>query len=191
MFSIKTLALWNSLRTSFWTGFNKPRSRLKKKLEDVKKASDWTAASIQHEVLTTKTSNLPIQNDSLSVFLAPVHQTINWCRGTNKAARFTHMQLHPWTAKSKQNGYICSSICRCVTEHRLIVLEIYISPTKLPYCQTTRSTHPCPFILAAADYACKRLLWRLSIVAGLQPRKSTKPSHCPRANACWVTEGLD
>lgn len=66
---------------------------------------------------------------------------------TNSAPRFTHTQLHPRTPSSKQSGYICSSICRCVTEHRLIVLEIYIYiylGLNYPRCQTTRSTHPIP-----------------------------------------------
>lgn len=60
----------------------------------------------------------------------------------------------PEQRRSKQSGYICSSICRCVTEHRLIVLEIYIYLTKLPRCQTTRSTHPCPSV---GLRLCKRL----------------------------------
>lgn len=75
---------------------------------------------------------------------------------TNSAPRFTHTQLHPRTPSSKQSGYICSSICRCVTEHRLIVLEIYIyiSRAKLPPLSNHSIDAPHPSLV---DYVCKRL----------------------------------
>lgn len=82
---------------------------------------------------------------------------------------------------SKQSGYICSSICRWVTEHRLIVLEIYIYlRLNYPAVKPLDRRTPTPL----ADYVCKRLPALDPVLA----RKSVKTTHCARILvARWVT----
>jgi hypothetical protein len=94
-------------------------------------------------------------------------KTINWCRGTSRVARgVTHTRSCTLEHRNPNRAYISPrpSICRCVTEHRLIVLEIYISRTKLPLSNHSIENHPLasgfPALLqiatVATDYVGKR-----------------------------------
>lgn len=94
-------------------------------------------------------------------------KTINWCWGTSRVARgITHTRSCTLEHRNPNRAYISPrpSICRCVTEHRLIVLEIYISRTKLPLSNHSIENHPpasgFPALLqiatVATDYVGKR-----------------------------------
>lgn len=111
-------------------------------------------------------------------------ETINWFRGyKQRATIYTHAAAPPNTEIQTERIYICSSICRCVTEHRLTVLEIYIyiSRAKLPPLSNHSIDAPHP---SSLDYVCKRLPF-LSIQ--FYPENLLKRAHCTGARRCWVT----
>lgn len=88
-------------------------------------------------------------------------KTINWCRGTNRVTRgITHTRSCTLEHRNPNRAYISPrpSICRCVTEHRLIVLEIYIYLGLNYPCQTTRSRTTLPLLAFLLFYRSLRSL---------------------------------
>lgn len=106
-------------------------------------------------------------------------KTINWCRGTNRVARNIHTRSCTLEHRNSNRAYIspCLSICRCVTEYQLIVLEIhtrtyntrtYIYRTKLPLSNHSIEPPSC-FWLSFSYYGSLRSLQITLVNVGVCP----------------------
>lgn len=104
-------------------------------------------------------------------------KTINWCRGTNRVTRgITHTRSCTLEHRNPNRAYISPrpSICRCVTEHRLIVLEIYIYLGLNYPCQTTRSRTTLPLLAFLLFYRSLRSLRITSVNVRVRRTKDRK-----------------